>query len=149
MRVRRLDEGAYDAVVLAVAGLTRIGLEGRISERLDPVVFPPAPGQGALALQAREEDAELSAAVRRMDDPGARATTTAERTCLRALGGGCSQPIGAYAWLVGTTVSIAAFVGSADGKTILSTSEAGTDPEQVGRRAAAALLAQGAGALLS
>ena len=147
-RVRRIDEGAYDAIVLAVAGLARLGLEGRISERLDPRRYPPAPGQGALAVQVREGDAELHAVVVAMDDPEARSTITAERTCLSALGGGCSRPVGAHAWWSGGELHMAAFVGSPDGKTILRASGSGTVPESVGEAAAEALLAQGAEALL-
>ena len=146
--VRRIDEGTYDAIVLAVAGLARLGLEGRISERLDPRRYPPAPGQGALAVQVREGDAELHAVVVAMDDPEARSTITAERTCLSALGGGCSMPVGAHAWWSGGELHMAAFVGSPDGKTILRASRSGTVPESVGQAAAEALLAQGAGALL-
>ena len=86
-RVRKLDDGEYDAIVLAVAGLERLGLGSRISERLDPREHPPAPGQGALAVQVLEGDPELLGAVRTLDDATARATSTAERSCLRALGG--------------------------------------------------------------
>ena len=147
-RVRRIDEGVYDAIVLAVAGLERLGLEGRISERLDPRLFPPAPGQGALAVQVREDDPELYAAVMAIDDGQARATTTAERACLRALGGGCSRPVGAHGWWSGGMLHISAFVGSPDGRTILKTRGSGAVPESVGREAAEVLLEQGAGAML-
>lgn len=148
-RVRKVDDGEYDAIVLAVAGLERLGLEGRISERLDPRLFPPAPGQGALALQVREGDAALDAAVLAIDNSEARSTITAERACLHTLGGGCSRPVGAHAWWSGGVLHIAAFVGSPDGKTVLKASGSGTVPESVGRGAADALLHQGAGALLA
>jgi hydroxymethylbilane synthase len=148
-RVRRLDEGAYDAIVLAVAGLARLGLQGRITERLDPRVFPPAPGQGALAVQAREGDVDLYAAVVAMDDVEARSTITAERECLSALGGGCSRPVGAHAWWGGGQLHVAAFVGSADGRVILRAGGSGIVPASVGRAAAEALLGQGAESLLA
>lgn len=148
-RVRRVDEGAYDAVVLAVAGLERLGLEARISERLDPVAFPPAPGQGALAVQVGLGDAIVREAVLSLDDARVRATITAERTCLRELGGGCSRPVGAYARWSGGVLSLDAVVGSIDGRTILAASASGTDAEELGREVAATLQAQGAGALLA
>lgn len=148
-RVLRVDEGAYDAVVLAVAGLTRLGLEARISERLDPQVFPPAPGQGALAVQVAVGNAVVRNAVRALDDAGARATITAERECLREVGGGCARPVGAYAHLDGVELRLDAVVGSVDGRTVLRASASGSSPEAVGREVAAALLAQGAGGLLA
>jgi hydroxymethylbilane synthase len=148
-RVRHLDEGRYDAVILAVAGLVRLGLEGKITERLDPREFPPAPGQGALALQARGDDEELIDALIRMDDSAARRTASAERSCLVALGGGCSRPIGAHAWLRDEDLTVFAFVGSADGGRVLRAEESGRDPHEVGRLAAQSLIDQGAKALLA
>ena len=150
-RVRQLDEGRFDAIVLAVAGLERLGLGDRISERLDPRAFPPAPGQGALAVQARESDAELLAAVRSLDDTGARATTSAERACLEALGGGCSRPVGVYAALTGRALEVVAVVGSLDGARIVRAEASGPadDAGAVGRGAARALLASGAAELLA
>ncbi|HET9948065.1 MAG TPA: hydroxymethylbilane synthase [Longimicrobiales bacterium] len=156
-RVRRLDEGAavgddegsLDALILAAAGLDRLGMGGRVSERLDPRAFPPAPGQGALAVQARDGDPELVAAVVALDDPEARATTAAERACLAALGGGCLLPLGAWARArPGGGLELDAFVGSADGAGILRAHAGGRAPEEVGRAAAEALLAQGARELL-
>lgn len=149
-RVRHLEEGRYDALVLAVAGLTRLGLDGKISERLDARTFPPAPGQGALALQARDDDHAVTAAVVGMEDPRARRTTDAERSCLSALGGGCSRPIGAHARIGdGGELTVWACVGSPDGSRILRTETSGQVPEEVGRAAAASLLDQGARGLLS
>jgi hydroxymethylbilane synthase len=148
-RVRHLEEGRYDAVILAVAGLARLGLDGKITERLDPRDFPPAPGQGALAIQARGEAGELLDALVGTDDPEARKTATAERSCLSALGGGCSRPIGAHARVESGSILIAAFVGSSDGRTILRAEGSGSDPDEVGRQAAEALLHQGARELLA
>jgi len=150
-RVRQLDEGRFDAIVLAVAGLERLGLQHRISERLDPRAFPPAPGQGALAVQVADGDPDLDAAVRRMDDPDARATTSAERACLQALGGGCSRPVGVHAWRVGEAVEVTAVVGSRDGGRVLRAGASGpaSSAEAVGRAAARSLLDAGAAELLA
>jgi hydroxymethylbilane synthase len=148
-RVRKLDAGEYDAIVLAVAGLDRVGLLGRISERLDPRDYPPAPGQAALAVQVRAGDPELHDAVGRLDDPEARATTTAERSCLRALGGGCARPLGAHAWSEDDTLRMVAFVGSPDGRTLLRAQGEGRAPGELGEELARSLLGQGAGALLA
>jgi hydroxymethylbilane synthase len=94
-RLRRLDAGETDALVLAVAGLTRLGRADRIGERLPVGVIPPAPGQGSLALQCRADDAQALAWVSRLDDPATRVAVEAERAFLAATGGGCRAPIGA------------------------------------------------------
>src|SRR5512146_843586 len=94
-RLRKLDEGQSDALVLAEAGLTRLGRADRISFRLEPEVVPPAPGQGAIAVQVRAADAASVAAVARLDHPPTRAGVEAERALLAASGGGCRAPIGA------------------------------------------------------
>jgi hydroxymethylbilane synthase len=96
-RLRKLDEGRYDAIVLAACGLIRLGLEERISECLDFSCMLPEPGQGALAVEARTDDTEVLEMVRALDDPTSRACVDAERAFLRALGGGCRVPIAAYA----------------------------------------------------
>jgi hydroxymethylbilane synthase len=152
-RVRKLDDGEYDAIVLAVAGLDRVGLVARISERLDPREYPPAPGQAALAVQVRNPlrkvDHELHDAVLSLDDPEARSTTTAERSCLRALGGGCARPIGAHAWSEDDTLHMVAFVGALDGSKIVRVEGSGVDTEKLGEDLAAELLERGAGELLA
>lgn len=96
-RLRRLDEGQVDALILAVAGLARLGLAARIDEPMDPEVMPPAPGQGAIAVQVRTDDADARAIVAAIDDPATRLSVVAERAFLRATGGGCRSPIGALA----------------------------------------------------
>jgi hydroxymethylbilane synthase len=152
-RISKLDDGEYDAIVLAVAGLDRVGLLSRISERLDPREYPPAPGQAALAVQVRnplpEIDHELFDAVLSLDDPEARSTSTAERSCLRALGGGCARPIGAHAWSEDETLHMVAFVGAPDGRTIVRAEGSGVDTEKLGKELAAELLARGARELLA
>lgn len=116
-RLRRLDEGATDALVLAVAGLTRLGRADRIGEILPAELCPPAPGQGALAIQCRADDEITRAWLVRLDDPATRAAVEAEREFLRATGGGCRAPIGAIATIDGHDI-------------VLSGATAGaTDPE--------------------
>jgi hydroxymethylbilane synthase len=96
-RVASVDEGRFEAAVLAVAGLSRLGFEARISEVLDPDVMLPAAGQGALAIETREDDARVRAACAAIERPSARAEVSAERSCLRRLGAGCQAPVGALA----------------------------------------------------
>src|SRR3989338_8119969 len=96
-RLRKLDDGQYDAIVVAACGLIRLGLEDRISEDLDGSVMLPEPGQGALAVEARTDDREAQTMLDALEDPESRACTEAERAFLRALGGGCRVPIAALA----------------------------------------------------
>jgi hydroxymethylbilane synthase len=96
-RLRKLDEGQFDALCLAAAGLHRLGLAGRITEYLDPELFLPAPGQGALAIQVRADDPEMRTALAPLHDPETARAIEAERHLLAALGGGCSVPCGALA----------------------------------------------------
>jgi hydroxymethylbilane synthase len=98
-RLRRLDAGDTDALVLACAGLDRLGLSHRIAERLDPAVIPPAPGQGAIAVQVRSSDAETMRIVAAIDHRATRLAVETERAFLRATGGGCRAPTGAFATL--------------------------------------------------
>jgi hydroxymethylbilane synthase len=99
-RLRRLDAGETDALVLACAGLDRMGLGGRIAERLEPEIVPPAPGQGAIALQVRSDDGRMLAVAAAIDDRHTRLAVEVERTFLSTSGGGCRSPIGALATLV-------------------------------------------------
>lgn len=103
-RLRRLDDGETDALVLAVAGLARLGRDGRISQIIEADVVPPAPGQGALAVQCRSDDQATLAWVRGLDDPATRAAVETERAFLRASGGGCRAPIGGLARLEGDEI---------------------------------------------
>lgn len=114
-RLRRLDAGETDALVLAVAGLTRLGLEDRITQVLDPAQVPPAPGQGAIALQCRAADARTRRAVASVDDPPTRIAVEAERTLLAAAGGGCRAPIGVWAAVSGSELAILAGYALPDG----------------------------------
>ncbi len=150
-RLRKLDAGMYDAVVLAAAGLRRLGLEGRIAELLDPEVFCPAPGQGALAIQARADDAETLRRLEALDDPAARAETTAERAMLAELGGGCRTPIGGLARVNGARLVLTGVVASPDGAEVLRATLDGpaADPVELGRRIAADLRGKGADRILA
>ncbi len=96
-RLHRLDSGEVDALVLAVAGLVRLGRGDRVSVAVDPAILPPAPGQGALAVQCRADDAVVLDALAALDDPVTRLAVEAEREVLRVAGGGCRAPLGASA----------------------------------------------------
>lgn len=115
-RLRRLDEGEVEALILAVAGLERLGHGDRVDLRFDPSALPPAPGQGAIAVQARADD-ELDAAVAAIDHRPTRLAVELERAFLRAMGGGCRSPIGALATLdaMGMTIDATGGIASADG----------------------------------
>ena len=153
-RLARLDSGAFDGVILAAAGLERLGLAGRISEVLRPERFWPAIGQGALVIQTRADDAVSRAVVATLDDPPTHAAVRAERACLAGLSGGCLAPVGAWAREVDGRPSLGACVlgprGEGVERIVTSVSAAaGEPPEEVGGRAAAALLALGAEELLA
>lgn len=144
-RIRKLQEEDYDAIILAVSGLKRVGFnEDLITEYLDPEVCLPAVGQGALAIESREDDEEVRNLLQKINDEYTTRTVTAERTYLHLLEGGCQIPIGGYAHLEGDEVILTALVGTSDGKTLLKEVVRGTDPVQVGKEAANKLLEQGA-----
>jgi len=112
-RIRKLDEGEYDGVVLAVAGLQRLGLEGRISQTFSVKEMTPSPGQGALAIEVRTDDADAAAVAAPLDHPLSRVAVTAERAFLEALGAGCQTPVGAHAEIEGKSVELAVAVAVA------------------------------------
>ncbi|MCE1179784.1 MAG: hydroxymethylbilane synthase [Micrococcales bacterium] len=152
-RIGHVTTGACDAVVLARAGLARLGRTGEITETIDPLQMLPAPGQGALAVECRADDAAMTAALGEIDDPDTRACVAAERALLAELEAGCSAPVGALAEIVegedGEEISLRAFAGDTDGELELRRSLVGPmdDPEGVGRRLARILLDDGAGVL--
>lgn len=115
-RLRRLDSGEVDALVLAVAGLVRLGRADRITQRLDADLLPPAPGQGAIAVQVRAADADFARAVAQVDDRSTRLAVDAERAFLRAAGGGCRAPIGAMAAVETTRIRLLGGMATVDGQ---------------------------------
>jgi len=150
-RLAKLDRGEYDAIVLAAAGLTRLGLEGRITAHLEADEMLPAPGQGALGIECRSGDMEVVALLMRLADPATSACVRAERAVSRALGGSCTLPLAAYAIRVqGNQLRLRALVASADGKRVLRQQAEGAamEPEALGNRVAEDLRRQGAAEIL-
>jgi hydroxymethylbilane synthase len=150
-RLRKLDEGQFDSIVLAAAGLRRLGWADRISEYLSPEVMCPAAGQGALAIETRADGGMAQQAVARLDHPETHAAVTAERAVLTVLGGGCQVPVGAHASVEGTVLSLIAVVSSPDGKTLVRRhAEARiTSAQAMGEELGRELLAGGAAEILS
>jgi hydroxymethylbilane synthase len=147
-RLRRLQTG-LDAVVLAAAGLRRLGLDDQITELLPPEEFPPSPGQGALGIQVRAADTELREMLSSVGDPIADAAVRAERALLGELHGGCSVPVGAYGVPVeGHGLRLSAQVTSLDGSRKVAATALGRDPEALGVQLAATLVTSGAEQIL-
>lgn len=143
-RLRKLDEGQYDAICMAAAGLHRLGLRDRITEYISVEVMIPAVGQGALALQTRVDSGEIGDALRTLDDENTRIAISAERAVLAALGGGCSIPLGVLATAEAGMLSIVGVLCQPDGKTSIRECMVGTEsPEQLGRELALKLWNQG------
>jgi hydroxymethylbilane synthase len=140
-RLGRLDSGETDALVLACAGLDRLGLGDRIAERLDPEIVPPAPGQGAIAVQVRHDDARMLAVLAAVDDRPTRLSVETERAFLSASGGGCRAPIGAFASIAEEELDLLGGYASPDGsKTIVARRRGpATTGRQLGRELAAEL----------
>jgi hydroxymethylbilane synthase len=150
-RLRKLDAGQHDAIVLACAGLLRLGLGARISARLPVTVSVPAPGQGAVAVQmSTSASSELAALAARLDDRATRAAITAERMVVQVLGGGCQTPIGALALPHGEAdLELHAAVTSFEGAELRAVAfGALDDPAALGERVGARLLSEGAAELL-
>lgn len=152
-RVERLRKGDYDAIILAAAGLRRLGLEGNVSEHLSTEIFPPAVSQGVIGVCARTSDAEALRWLKALDDPGARFTSTAERALLRRLEGGCQVPLGALGVVSGPSLRLHAAVCALDGSRALTAQgEAAATLESaatLGHRLADELLSKGAGELIA
>ncbi|HEU4836575.1 MAG TPA: hydroxymethylbilane synthase [Pyrinomonadaceae bacterium] len=148
-RIRKLDEGQYDAVILASAGLVRLGLQERISARIPINEMLPAVGQGAIAIETRSDNEFVVKSVSGLDHRETRLACLAERAFLRSLGGGCQFPIAAHAILDGDVLQLDGLVAKPDGSEILRDSLSGTDPEALGSQLAERLISRGAGALLS
>lgn len=146
-RLAKLKAG-MDAVVLAAAGLRRLGLEDSITELLPLDDFPPSPGQGAMGIQLRSADTELVEMLNFYGDPATDAAVRAERALLAELHGGCSVPVGAYAVLSGARLKLTAQVTSLDGTQRVLSSATGVDAQLLGETLARTMLEQGAEAIL-
>ena len=149
-RLRKVDSGEYDAIVLAKAGLDRLGMSSRITEVLSPDVCMPAVGQGAIAVQARIKDEELGDALAPLDDHETRQSIVAERALLGALQGGCQVPLGAWARFERTQLAMDAVVCSPDGASYIRQRSAGPadQPRELGQQLAQMLIDAGAGTIL-
>jgi hydroxymethylbilane synthase len=147
-RLRKLESGEYEAIILASAGLRRLGKTERIRQVLAVEVMCPAAGQGALGIESRAGDAAVQEALAFLDDKAARTETVCERALLGSLGGGCQVPIGANAKWHDGRLHLEAIVASPDGKSLLRESLDGADPDKLGRQAAQKLLARGGAAIL-
>lgn len=149
-RLRKLDRGDCDALVMAAAGLNRLGLGGRVAEYFSPEQMCPAAGQGAMAIEIRSGDRDAALAVQPLDHAATRAAVCAERAALRRLGGGCRMPIAAYARLSGSSIEIVGVVAEPDGGKVIRAAlqSPASDPERAGLRLAEELLKRGATELL-
>ena len=149
-RLRKLDDGQFDAIVLAAAGVKRLGLADRVAEYLPVDRMVPAVGQGALAIETRDEASDAVTACRQLNDAATRAAVTAERALLAALGGGCQVPIGAHATVDGEALSLKAMViAPAGGKPVRgSAAGAAGEAERIGRELGEELLSRGAAEIL-
>ncbi|OPA80329.1 hydroxymethylbilane synthase [Paenibacillus selenitireducens] len=153
-RLRKLETEGFDAIMLAAAGLTRMGWEERITEYLSPDVCLPAVGQGALGIECRENDPEVRELLQLFNDRITEITVRAERSFLGTLNGGCQVPIGAFATLIEDheqepVIELTGMVGSTDGRVILKETLRGNNPEQLGIQVANQLIAQGADRILA
>jgi hydroxymethylbilane synthase len=147
-RLRKLESGEYDAIILAIAGLRRLDRTELVRRVLPMEIMCPAAGQGALAVEIRAGDRGVLNAINFLDDPAARAETDCERALLRELGGGCQVPIGANARFDGGILRLQAVVASPDGCRILRQAAEGADPQQVGASVGQALLRGGGATIL-
>jgi hydroxymethylbilane synthase len=153
-RLRKLDRGDYDVIVLASAGLRRLNLADRVTATIPVEVCVPAPGQGIIAIEIRSNHGDAGRALRAVDDAGAATALTTERALVAELGGGCQMPIGALSRPVTDRhddIELLAAVASLDGARLVRCRQRGSrlDPQELGQRAAHELLRQGAGDILA
>jgi hydroxymethylbilane synthase len=149
-RIRKLDAGGMEAIVLACAGLVRLGLESRISARLDPDVCLPAVTQGVIGIECRRADAHTVGLLQALEHPETRLSMDAERGFAARLGGSCQSPIAAYAELDSGSITLSGLVAEPDGSRLLRDRLSGSseNPAALGRQLAERMLAAGAGPLL-
>jgi hydroxymethylbilane synthase len=148
-RLAKLDAGEYDALVLAAAGLERLGLEERITEKLPENLSLPAAGQGALGVECRDDAAELIALLGELQDDDVAGCVIAERAVSAGIGADCSAPLGAHAVRTGDRLQLFARLGAPDGSRMLEATATGEDPLALGQAVAAELIDQGARELLA
>lgn len=147
-RLRKVLEGEYDVILLAAAGIERLDLGTYVTEYLPYEVMLPAPGQGALAIQCRSDDAELLQLLQPIHDLPTYRAVTAERAFLAALGGGCSAPVAAYATTDSAQIEMRGLVAGIDGRRVIRVAAIGEDPKKIGELLAQKALDQGAAELL-
>ena len=148
-RLRKVTEGQYDAILLAAAGVTRLGLEAHITQYLPLEVMAPAPGQGGLAIQCRSDDEDTRKRLNAINHTTTQQAVSAERAFLAGLGGGCSLPVGAYAVVEGGAISLRAVAAAPDGSRLMRFAATGQNPLELGTQLAKQALAEGAGELLA
>lgn len=147
-RLRKLRDGEYDAIVLAYAGLVRLGLDANITESFSLETMLPAPGQGALAIQCRADDEVTRELLASLHDSTTADSVSTERSFLSALGGGCSMPIAAYAEKIEDQILLTGAVISPDGKRSIRLTASGTDPKELGHLLARFILERGGADIL-
>ena len=149
-RIRKLKDRQYDAIILAAAGLRRMGWQDRITMYLDPVEFIPAIGQGALGIEVRSDDERMRRILKPLNHPNTALAVQAERTLLKELEGGCQVPIGGHARIVGNDIELSGLVASLDGREVFRSVRTAPCPNAVelGNRVAEELLASGAKRIL-
>jgi hydroxymethylbilane synthase len=142
-RIRKMEEGQYDAIILASAGLNRLGLTRWIREVIPAEVMCPAAGQGALGIEIRKGDKETLKHLEFLNDVPTRLSVLAERALLNELGGGCQVPIGAHAQVSGNAIELMGVVARPDGTLVLRDSRSGNDPVKLGEELGKSLLERG------
>ena len=148
-RLRKLDDGQFDAIVLAAAGLARLDLAARVTEYFDLATMIPAVSQGTLGIETLRDDAATAELLRSLDNAEARATATAEKAFLARIGGGCQVAVGAFAQLNGDTLTLTGMIGALDGRLVRGELRgAAANPQQLGAALADELLGQGGKKLL-
>lgn len=150
-RLRKLDDGEYDAIVLAAAGLRRLGWDERITELLQPPLMLPAVGQGALGIECRTDDEATRSLLSHLDDSATRQSVIAERSMLALLHGGCSAPVGAWGRVVDDRLQLDGLVASLDGKQVFKATASGpsSDAWSLGEQVAAELISLGAAKVIA
>ena len=148
-RIRKMTEGQYDAIVLALAGLERLALDQTVyHQELSPEVMLPAIGQGAIALECRKDNTEILQMLQAMEDSETATAVTAERAFLNSMDGSCIFPVGAYCLPKDDSYELTGMIGSEDGKIILKETMQGNDPVTLGKAVAAKIIQQGATTLI-